>query len=183
MSPERQPPFPSFCPLQGLHRPPEAVMRTGWVVSCFCPTYSTRRAWLWVWWVSFTGPAVLPGSGWLCARLFLFRLDAGGPRLDTSYRPVRMPVAKLVPNRPPYSTVLPSGMTAMMSIESSYKSPVYRQQPPVPQGQLLRQQLQAKLVSGGRVMWHLFISCIYIPPFLTSHPRRLTRHTNKQISL
>uniref|UniRef100_A0A8C3SUD0 Mediator complex subunit 12 n=1 Tax=Chelydra serpentina TaxID=8475 RepID=A0A8C3SUD0_CHESE len=34
----------------------------------------------------------------------------------------------------------------MMGIEPSYKPAVYRQQPPVSQGQLLRQQLQAKLV-------------------------------------
>uniref|UniRef100_A0A8B9CSC1 Mediator complex subunit 12 n=1 Tax=Anser brachyrhynchus TaxID=132585 RepID=A0A8B9CSC1_9AVES len=72
---------------------------------------------------------------------------AGGPRLDTSYRPVRMPLGKLVQSRPPYSGVLPSGMGSMMGIDPSYKPAVYRQQPPVSQGQILRQQLQAKLVS------------------------------------
>uniref|UniRef100_A0A669PZ94 Mediator complex subunit 12 n=1 Tax=Phasianus colchicus TaxID=9054 RepID=A0A669PZ94_PHACC len=70
----------------------------------------------------------------------------GGPRLDTSYRPVRMPLGKLVQSRPPYSGVLPSGMGSMMGIDPSYKPAVYRQQPPVSQGQILRQQLQAKLV-------------------------------------
>lgn len=73
--------------------------------------------------------------------------SAGGPRLDTSYRPVRMPLGKLVQSRPPYSGVLPPGMGSMMGIDPSYKPAVYRQQPPVSQGQILRQQLQAKLVS------------------------------------
>ncbi|KAL7979597.1 hypothetical protein Chor_004755 [Crotalus horridus] len=77
-------------------------------------------------------------------------LPAGGPRLDTSYRPVRMPIGKLVPNRLPYAGVLPAGI-GMLGMDPSYKSAVYRQQqppPPVPGGQLLRQQLQAKLVSS-----------------------------------
>uniref|UniRef100_A0A452H393 Mediator complex subunit Med12 domain-containing protein n=1 Tax=Gopherus agassizii TaxID=38772 RepID=A0A452H393_9SAUR len=73
-------------------------------------------------------------------------LTQGGPRLDTSYRPVRVPLGKLVQSRPSYSGVLPSGMSGMMGIDPSYKPAVYRQQPPVSQGQLLRQQLQAKLV-------------------------------------
>uniref|UniRef100_A0A8C9EYE8 Mediator complex subunit 12 n=1 Tax=Pavo cristatus TaxID=9049 RepID=A0A8C9EYE8_PAVCR len=76
-------------------------------------------------------------------------LPAGGPRLDTSYRPVRMPLGKLVQSRPPYSGVLPSGMGSMMGIDPSYKPAVYRQQPPVSQGQILRQQLQAKLQGQG----------------------------------
>ncbi|EMP39170.1 Mediator of RNA polymerase II transcription subunit 12 [Chelonia mydas] len=76
-------------------------------------------------------------------------LPAGGPRLDTSYRPVRMPLGKLVQSRPSYSGVLPSGMSGMMGIDPSYKPAVYRQQPPVSQGQLLRQQLQAKLQGQG----------------------------------
>uniref|UniRef100_A0A8C5J9N8 Mediator complex subunit 12 n=1 Tax=Junco hyemalis TaxID=40217 RepID=A0A8C5J9N8_JUNHY len=50
-------------------------------------------------------------------------------------------------SRPPYSGVLPPGMGSMMGIDPSYKPAVYRQQPPVSQGQILRQQLQAKLVS------------------------------------
>uniref|UniRef100_A0A8C3ST36 Mediator complex subunit 12 n=1 Tax=Chelydra serpentina TaxID=8475 RepID=A0A8C3ST36_CHESE len=67
------------------------------------------------------------------------------PAVDLT-RPVRMPLGKLVQSRPSYSGVLPSGMSGMMGIEPSYKPAVYRQQPPVSQGQLLRQQLQAKLV-------------------------------------
>lgn len=58
-----------------------------------------------------------------------------------------MPLGKLVQSRPPYSGVLPPGMGSMMGIDPSYKPAVYRQQPPVSQGQILRQQLQAKLVS------------------------------------
>uniref|UniRef100_A0A8C3MP23 Uncharacterized protein n=1 Tax=Geospiza parvula TaxID=87175 RepID=A0A8C3MP23_GEOPR len=60
---------------------------------------------------------------------------------------IRMPLGKLVQSRPPYSGVLPPGMGSMMGIDPSYKPAVYRQQPPVSQGQILRQQLQAKLVS------------------------------------
>uniref|UniRef100_A0A670KMT6 Mediator complex subunit 12 n=1 Tax=Podarcis muralis TaxID=64176 RepID=A0A670KMT6_PODMU len=77
-------------------------------------------------------------------------LPAGGPRLDTSYRPMRMPMGTRVPSRPPYTGVLPTSMGGMMGIDPSYKSSIYRQQqPPGPQGQLLRQQLQAKLQSQG----------------------------------
>uniref|UniRef100_A0A8C0ECV7 Mediator complex subunit 12 n=1 Tax=Bubo bubo TaxID=30461 RepID=A0A8C0ECV7_BUBBB len=41
-------------------------------------------------------------------------------------------------SRPPYSGVLPPGMGSMMGIDPSYKPAVYRQQPPVSQGQILR---------------------------------------------
>nr|XP_033799825.1 mediator of RNA polymerase II transcription subunit 12 [Geotrypetes seraphini] len=75
-------------------------------------------------------------------------LPAGGPRLDTC-RPGRMPAGKLVQTRPTYPGTLPTGIGGMMSIDSPYKSSVYRQQSPVPQGQLLRQQLQAKLQGQG----------------------------------
>uniref|UniRef100_A0A8C9L7X1 Mediator complex subunit 12 n=1 Tax=Pavo cristatus TaxID=9049 RepID=A0A8C9L7X1_PAVCR len=90
----------------------------------------------------------------------------GGPRLDTSYRPVRMPLGKLVQSRPPYSGVLPSGMGSMMGIDPSYKPAVYRQQPPVSQGQILRQQLQAKLVCQ---------SCALGRPHSTASPSCLLR--------
>lgn len=90
-------------------------------------------------------PPPLPGA---CREALPLPLSvsAGGPRLDTSYRPQRMPNSKLIPSRPPYTGVLPTGMGGMMGMDPSYKAAVYRQQPPVPQGQLLRQQLQAKLV-------------------------------------
>jgi hypothetical protein len=73
----------------------------------------------------------------------------GGPRVDP-YRPVRLPMQKL-PTRPTYPGVLPTTMTGVMGLEpSSYKTSVYRQQQPtVPQGQRLRQQLQAKIVRGA----------------------------------
>lgn len=74
----------------------------------------------------------------------------GGPRVDP-YRPVRLPMQKL-PTRPPYPGVLSTpGITAVMGLEpTSYKTSVYRQQQPtVPQGQRLRQQLQAKIVRGA----------------------------------
>lgn len=73
----------------------------------------------------------------------------GGPRVDP-YRPVRLPMQKLS-TRPPYPGVMPTAMTGVMGLEpSSYKTSVYRQQQPaVPQGQRLRQQLQAKIVRGA----------------------------------
>ncbi|XP_078403088.1 mediator of RNA polymerase II transcription subunit 12 isoform X3 [Cetorhinus maximus] len=75
-------------------------------------------------------------------------LPAGGPRLDTiPYRSVRPPFSKIMQNRPPYSTVMPH-MGGMMD-PSLYKPPQYKQQPPIPQGQMLRQQLHARLNSGG----------------------------------
>ncbi|ELW68002.1 Mediator of RNA polymerase II transcription subunit 12 [Tupaia chinensis] len=76
-------------------------------------------------------------------------LPAGGPRVDP-YRPVRLPMQK-VANRPTYPGVLPTTMTGVMGLEpSSYKTSMYRQQQPaVPQGQRLRQQLQAKIQSQG----------------------------------
>lgn len=80
----------------------------------------------------------------ICCFLFV-----GGPRVDP-YRPVRLPLQKLT-TRPPYPSVLPATMTGVMGLEpSSYKTSVYRQQQPaVPQGQRLRQQLQAKIVRGA----------------------------------
>uniref|UniRef100_A0A452VBG6 Mediator complex subunit 12 n=1 Tax=Ursus maritimus TaxID=29073 RepID=A0A452VBG6_URSMA len=50
-----------------------------------------------------------------------------------------------------YRQVLPTTMTGVMGLEpNSYKTSVYRQQQPaVPQGQRLRQQLQAKIQSQG----------------------------------
>ncbi|KAE8584082.1 hypothetical protein XENTR_v10020816 [Xenopus tropicalis] len=69
-------------------------------------------------------------------------LPPGGPRLDNSYRPTRMAMVK-VPARPQYVSGVPQA--GMMD---SYKPVMYRPQPPIPQGQLLRQQLQAKLAQG-----------------------------------
>uniref|UniRef100_A0A6I8N406 Mediator complex subunit 12 n=1 Tax=Ornithorhynchus anatinus TaxID=9258 RepID=A0A6I8N406_ORNAN len=74
-------------------------------------------------------------------------LPAGGPRLDTTYRPMRLPVGKL-PSRPAYPGVLPSPIPGVLGLDPSYKSPPPPPPPPVPQGQFLRQQLQAKLSQG-----------------------------------
>uniref|UniRef100_A0A8C5JAI3 Mediator complex subunit 12 n=1 Tax=Junco hyemalis TaxID=40217 RepID=A0A8C5JAI3_JUNHY len=83
-------------------------------------------------------------------------------------------------SRPPYSGVLPPGMGSMMGIDPSYKPAVYRQQPPVSQGQILRQQLQAKLVSQscalavadstvqhGQAVWCLFVSFQGYTPYVS----------------
>ncbi|KAH0630773.1 hypothetical protein JD844_003966 [Phrynosoma platyrhinos] len=106
-------------------------------------------------------------------------LPAGGPRLDTSYRPVRMPqIGKLVPSRPPYTGVLPTSMGSMMGIDPSYKSTVYRQQqPPVPQGQLLRQQLQAKLQGQGMMGQPPVRQMAPAPPYGAVQPSQLPPST------
>lgn len=77
----------------------------------------------------------------------------GGPRLDTTYRPSRtISMGKLMPNRPPYPGMMPGmpgTMTGMMGLDQQqYKMGPYKQ-PPMAQGQMLRQQLQAKLVRPG----------------------------------
>nr|XP_023688070.1 mediator of RNA polymerase II transcription subunit 12 isoform X2 [Paramormyrops kingsleyae] len=80
-------------------------------------------------------------------------LPAGGPRLETSYRPPRnISMGKLVPTRPPYPNMMPTvpgSMPGMMSLEQQqqqqYKMTNYKQQPPMPQSQMMRLHLQAKL--------------------------------------
>uniref|UniRef100_A0A8C3STX6 Mediator complex subunit 12 n=1 Tax=Chelydra serpentina TaxID=8475 RepID=A0A8C3STX6_CHESE len=98
------------------------------------------------------------------------------PAVDLT-RPVRMPLGKLVQSRPSYSGVLPSGMSGMMGIEPSYKPAVYRQQPPVSQGQLLRQQLQAKLVR--RIPGFLCVPVGNAPP---QHSLCIPAHLTKALS-
>ncbi|MBN3270456.1 MED12 polymerase, partial [Polyodon spathula] len=81
-------------------------------------------------------------------------LPAGGPRLDTTYRPSRtISMGKLMPNRPPYPGMMPGmpgTMAGMMGLDQQqYKMGPYKQ-PPMAQGQILRQQLQAKLGMLGQ---------------------------------
>lgn len=77
-------------------------------------------------------------------------MHIGGPRLDTMpYRSVRPPFAKIMQNRPPYSTVM--GPIGAMMDPSLYKMPQYKQQPPIPQGQTIRHHLNARLVRIGWV--------------------------------
>ncbi|KAG9351320.1 hypothetical protein JZ751_022567 [Albula glossodonta] len=83
-------------------------------------------------------------------------LPAGGPQLDTPYRPARfnLSMGKLMPNRPGYPgmmTGIPGGVGGMMGMDQQqYKMGSYKQQPTIPQSQILRQHLQAKLnISQG----------------------------------
>lgn len=74
----------------------------------------------------------------------------GGPGLDTPYRPARNPpMNKMMPTRPNYPGMMPGmqgNMSGMMGLDKQYPMG-YKPQPTIPQGQILRQQLQVRLVS------------------------------------
>ncbi|XP_069603385.1 mediator of RNA polymerase II transcription subunit 12 isoform X3 [Ranitomeya imitator] len=89
-------------------------------------------------------------------------LPPGGPRLDT-YRPPRMNMVKVVQARPPYGGGVPP-VVGMMD----YKPIMYRPPPPIPQGQLLRQHLQAKLNQG--MMTQPVRQMTPTPPYGTMQP-------------
>ncbi|CAB1337452.1 unnamed protein product [Coregonus sp. 'balchen'] len=77
----------------------------------------------------------------------------GGPGLDTPYRPARNPqMGKMMPTRPNYPGMMPGmqgGMPGMMGMDKQYPMG-YKPQPNIPQGQILRQQLQVRLnISQG----------------------------------
>lgn len=60
---------------------------------------------------------------------------------------------KMMPTRPSYSGMMPGmqgSMPGMMGMDKQY-SMGYKPQPSVPQGQMLRQQLQVRLVSQFRL--------------------------------
>uniref|UniRef100_A0A673XYW3 Mediator complex subunit 12 n=1 Tax=Salmo trutta TaxID=8032 RepID=A0A673XYW3_SALTR len=75
-------------------------------------------------------------------------LPPGGPGLDTPYRPARNPqIGKMMPTRPSYPGMMPGmqgGMPGMMGMDKQYPMG-YKPQPNIPQGQILRQQLQVRL--------------------------------------
>ena len=52
---------------------------------------------------------------------------------------------KMMPTRPTYPAMMP-GMPGMMGLDKQYQMG-YKPQPSIPQGQILRQQLQVRLVS------------------------------------
>lgn len=67
--------------------------------------------------------------------------------MDIPYRPARNPqMGKIMPMRPNYPGVMPGGMPGMMGTEKQYPMG-YKPQPNIPQGQILRQHLQVRLVS------------------------------------
>lgn len=70
--------------------------------------------------------------------------------MDTPYRPARNPqIGKMMPTRPSYPGMMPGmqgGMPGMMGMDKQYPMG-YKPQPNIPQGQILRKQLQVRLVS------------------------------------
>lgn len=78
------------------------------------------------------------------------RSSAGGPGLEPPYRPARNPqMNKMMHTRPSYPGMMPGiqgNMPGMIGLEKQYPMG-FKPQPTMPQGQMLRQQLQARLVS------------------------------------
>ncbi|KAI4897312.1 hypothetical protein NFI96_034020, partial [Prochilodus magdalenae] len=77
-------------------------------------------------------------------------LPPGGPGLEPPYRP-RMSASKMISSRPNYPIMsnIPTGM-GMMSMDNKQYPMGFKPQPTMPQGQILRQQLQVRLnISQG----------------------------------
>ena len=81
---------------------------------------------------------------------YILSLSTGGPGLEPPYRPARNPqMNKMMPTRPNYPGMMPGmqgSMPGMMGMDKQYPMG-YKPQPTMPQGQILRQQLQVRLVS------------------------------------
>uniref|UniRef100_A0A3B4Z6C5 Mediator complex subunit 12 n=1 Tax=Stegastes partitus TaxID=144197 RepID=A0A3B4Z6C5_9TELE len=77
-------------------------------------------------------------------------LPPGGPGLEPPYRPNRTPqMNKMMNPRPSYQGMMPGmqgSMPGMMGLDKQYQMG-YKPQPSMPQGQILRHQLQVRLVS------------------------------------
>uniref|UniRef100_A0A665W8A6 Mediator complex subunit Med12 domain-containing protein n=1 Tax=Echeneis naucrates TaxID=173247 RepID=A0A665W8A6_ECHNA len=93
------------------------------------------------------------GATWKCHLrdvLFWVFFSIGGPGLEPPYRPTRNPpMSKMMPTRPNYPGIMPGmqgSMPGMMQLDKQYPMG-YKPQPNMPQSQLLRQQLQVRLVS------------------------------------
>uniref|UniRef100_A0A671WEU2 Mediator complex subunit 12 n=1 Tax=Sparus aurata TaxID=8175 RepID=A0A671WEU2_SPAAU len=71
-------------------------------------------------------------------------LPPGGPGLEPPYRPARNPQMKqMMPTRPSYPTMMPGMQGSMIGLDKQY--PMGYKPQPMPQGQILRQQLQVRL--------------------------------------
>lgn len=79
-----------------------------------------------------------------------FCFSVGGPGLEPPYRPARNPqMNKMMNPRSSYPGMMPGmqgNMPGMMGMDKQYQMG-YKAQPSMPQGQMLRQQLQVRLVS------------------------------------
>lgn len=89
---------------------------------------------------------------------YFFFFFEGGPGLEPPYRPARNPqMSKMMPVRPNYTGMMSGmqgNMPGMMGLDKQY-SMGFKPQPNMPQGQILRQQLQVRLVSQSRSKNHL----------------------------
>lgn len=96
---------------------------------------------------------------WILFSLLFYK---GGPGLEPPYRPARNPqMNKMMPVRPNYTGMMSGmqgNMPGMMGLDKQY-SVGFKPQPNMPQGQMLRQQLQVRLVSQSGSKNHLFQSC------------------------
>uniref|UniRef100_A0A3Q3VUK2 Mediator complex subunit Med12 catenin-binding domain-containing protein n=1 Tax=Mola mola TaxID=94237 RepID=A0A3Q3VUK2_MOLML len=81
-------------------------------------------------------------------------LPPGGPGLEPPYRPARNPqMNKMMPTRPNYPGMMPGmqgSMSGMIGLDKQY-SMGYKPQPSMPQGQMLRQQLQNQSMIGQQI--------------------------------
>uniref|UniRef100_A0A7N6AXK2 Mediator complex subunit Med12 domain-containing protein n=1 Tax=Anabas testudineus TaxID=64144 RepID=A0A7N6AXK2_ANATE len=77
-----------------------------------------------------------------------FVFSTGGPGLEPPYKPPRnQQMNKMIPTRPSYPGMMPNmqgSMPGMIGLEKQYPMG-YKPQPTMPQGQILRQQLQVRL--------------------------------------
>lgn len=79
----------------------------------------------------------------------LSRFPTGGPGLEPPYRPPRNQQIKMMPTRPSYPGMMPNmqgSMTGMIGLDKQYQMG-YKPQPGLQQSQMLRHQLQVRLVS------------------------------------
>lgn len=113
--------------------PPGELPTCFLIIFTFCRASSMNSAKTWVW-------IICPSTG--------------GPGLEPPYRPARNPqMNKMMTTRPSYPGMMPGiqgSMPGMMGLDKQYPMG-YKPQPNMPQGQILRQQLQVRLVSrlGG----------------------------------
>lgn len=84
-----------------------------------------------------------------------FVFSTGGPGLEPPYKPPRnQQMNKMIPTRPSYPGMMPNmqgSMPGMIGLEKQYPMG-YKPQPTMPQGQILRQQLQVRLVSQSTML-------------------------------
>lgn len=92
--------------------------------------------------------------------VYVICFSTGGPGLEPPYRPTRNPqMNKMMPTRPSYPGMMPGmqgNMPGMMGLDKQYPMG-YKPQPSMPQGQILRQQLQVRLVSHWPVKLLLIV--------------------------